>query len=363
MLQLVDIEGRFLGDPDDPGPDRELCRHLFSSMLYLRTFDEEVLALQRAGRIRFCNPSTGQEASQIGSAAALSPEDWVFPSYRVAGVYLYRKGSPLPLLHQLYGNARDLSRGTQLPMHFGDREARFLSVSSPIGTQITQAVGLSLGCMLRGEPEVAIAYFGDGATSSNDFHAALNFAGVFRTPTIFYCENNQYALSVPVSRQTASESLASKGAAYGVPSLQIDGNDVLAVYEAVQQAAERARRGEGPTFLEAVTYRLGLHSSSDDPRLYRPSEEEELWKPKDPVLRMRKLLNRMGWWSAAWEQEVRQGHLWEIRTAVLEAESQPGPEPESLFDHVYAEPTPGLRAQRRLLAELGKDGGSDARIF
>jgi pyruvate dehydrogenase E1 component alpha subunit len=362
MLQLVDIDGHFLGDPD-PGPDRELCRHLFSSMLYLRTFDEEVLSIQRAGRIRFCNPSTGQEASQIGSAAALSPDDWVFPSYRVAGVYLYRKGSPLALLNQLYGNAQDLSRGTQLPMHFGDRGARFLSVSSPIGTQITQAVGLSLGCRLQGEPVVAIAYFGDGATSSNDFHAALNFAGVFRTPTIFYCENNQYALSVPVSRQTASESLAAKGAAYGVPGLRIDGNDVLAVYEAVRQAAERARRGEGPTLLEAVTYRLGLHSSSDDPHLYRSSEEEEIWKPRDPVLRLRRLLDRRGWWSAAWEEEVQLGQVREIRAAILEAERQPQPEPESLFDHVYAESTPGLNAQRRLLAELRADGEGDGRIF
>lgn len=351
-LRLVDPEGCFVGDPATK-PDRALCLDLFAHMLYLRAFDERVLALQRAGRIRFCNPSTGQEANQIGTAAALAAQDWVFPSYRVAGVYLYRKRSPLPLLHQLYGNAADLSRGLQLPMHFGDAKARFMSVSSPIGSQITQAVGLAMGMSLQGKSAISIAYFGDGATSSNDFHAGLNLAGVFAAPTIFYCENNGYALSVPVSRQTAAPSLAAKGAAYGVEAVRIDGNDVLAVYHATRQAAERARSGGGPTLIEAVTYRVGLHSSSDDPTLYRPPEEAEPWALKDPIERCRRFLDRGGWLAAGWEKETREGQRRELEAAIEEAESQPLPPPSSLFEHVWADPPPpGLAAQARIAAEL-----------
>ena len=346
MLQLINLEGEFIADAALK-PERELCRDLFQWMIHVRTFDTEVLALQRAGRISFCNPSTGQEANQIGSAFALSPEDWVFPSYRVAGVYLFRKGSPLALLDQLYGNARDLSRGRQLPMHFGDRSVNFMSVSSPVGTQITQAVGLSLAAQVTGESIVAISYFSDGGTSTNDFHAGLNLAGVLRTPTIFYCENNQYALSVPLRKQTASASIAAKAAAYGITGLQIDGNDVLAVYTAVRDAVTQARNGGGPTLLEAITYRQGLHSSSDEPYLYRTAQEEQSWRANDPITRCRLFLQREGWWSAEWEDAIQREQLAGLRLAIAEAEQQPPPAPESLFEDVWAEMTPRLRAQLR----------------
>jgi 2-oxoisovalerate dehydrogenase E1 component alpha subunit len=352
-LGFLDTDGNL---PIGPCPqcvhDRELCAQLFSYMLRLRIFDQQVLALQRAGRILFCNPNTGEEAAQIGSAAALQPGDWVFPSYRVAGVYLYRKQSPLLLLHQLYANARDLSQGNQLPMHFGDKEACFLSVSSPIGTQITQAVGFSLGAKLKRSRVVAIAYFGDGASSCNDFHGGLNLAGVLNTPTIFFCVNNQYALSLPVAKQTASETLAAKGASYGIRSEQVDGNDVVAVYDAVQRAAEHARNGGGPVLIEAVTYRMGLHSSSDDPYLYRSREEEERWKPRDPLLRFRRFLQRRGWWSTEWEDGLMRNYTEEMQAAILEAEVQPGARPANLFENVYAEPTPALQSQRRAAAAI-----------
>jgi TPP-dependent pyruvate/acetoin dehydrogenase alpha subunit len=350
MIQLINLKGEFIGDTALK-PERDVCRELFRWMLYVRTFDTEVLSLQRAGRISFCNPSTGQEANQIGSALALSPEDWIFPSYRVAGVYLFRKGSPLALLNQLYGNACDLSRGRQLPMHFGDRSVNFVSVSSPVGTQITQAVGLSFAMKVTKQPVVAIAYFSDGGTSTNDFHAGLNLAGVLRTPTIFYCENNQYALSVPLRRQTASESIAVKGAAYGVTSWQVDGNDVLAVYTSVRRAAEQARSGGGPVLLEAITYRQGLHSSSDEPALYRTAEEEEHWKPNDPILRCRQFLQNEGWWSADWEDDIQEEQLASMRMAIDEAERNPPPAPDSLFEDVWAELTPRLEAQRRRFRE------------
>lgn len=349
MFRLIDIEGELAGDPALV-PDERTCRELFRWMLYVRTFDSEVLALQRAGRISFCNPSTGQEANQIGTAAALAPGDWVFPSYRVAGVYLYRKGSPLPLLNQLYGNSRDLSRGRQLPMHFGDRSVNFVSVSSPVGTQITQAVGLSHAARLRKLPIVAIAYFGDGATSTNDFHAGLNLAGVLKTPTVFYCENNQYAFSVPLHRQTASESIAVKGVAYGVRSVRVDGNDAFAVRAATLEAVESAREGEGPVLIEAVTYRRGLHSSADDPALYRSTEEVEAWEANDPVSRCREFLRRRGWWSAEWEDEVTSEQTEEVRRAADEAEAQPPPPPESMFEDVWAVMPKRLEDQLRSIS-------------
>jgi 2-oxoisovalerate dehydrogenase E1 component alpha subunit len=349
MIQCIDAEGNFAGDGDRP--DKDCCLDLFRWMLYVRIFDEEVLSLQRAGRISFCNPSTGQEANQIGSAAALSLEDWVFPSYRVAGVYLYRRRSPLPLLNQLYGNANDLSRGRQLPMHFGDKSVNFVSVSSPVGTQITQAVGLSFAAKLKAKPIIAIAYFSDGGTSTNDFHAGLNLAGVLKTPTIFYCENNQYALSVPIHRQTASVSIAAKGAAYGIESLQVDGNDVLAVYTTVRRIAESLRRGGGPVLVEAITYRQGLHSSSDEPSLYRTANEEEEWKKKDPIQRCRKFLQKQGWWSAGWEAEAHEEQLTTMRNAIREAEEAPAPTPDSLFEDVWARMPARLMAQRRRFSE------------
>jgi TPP-dependent pyruvate/acetoin dehydrogenase alpha subunit len=355
MLQLINHEGDFVADPSRK-PNQKLCQELFRWMLYVRTFDTEVLNLQRAGRISFCNPSTGQEANQIGSAFALSLDDWVLPSYRVAGVYLFRKGSPVTLLNQLYGNAQDLSRGRQLPMHFGDKTVNFVSVSSPIGTQITQAVGVSLAAKLTRQPVVAIAYFSDGGTSTNDFHAGLNFAGVMRTPTIFYCENNQYAFSVPVHRQTASESISTKGAAYGVANEQIDGNDVLAVYTAVSRAVDLARTGGGPTLIESITYRKGPHSSSDDPSRYRSAEEEKEWSVKDPILRCRKFLQKEGWWSSEWEDQLHREQIDSMKLAIEEAEANPPPTPDSLFENVWSITTPRLEAQReKLLRELDRN--------
>lgn len=351
MLQLINLEGDFIAGPNLK-PDRELCREMFRWLLYVRNFDTEVLKLQRAGRISFCNPSTGQEANQVGTAFALSSDDWVVPSYRVAGVYLYRRKSPLPLLNQLYGNDCDLSRGRQLPMHFGDKASKFVSVSSPIGTQITQAVGLSLAAKLKKHPVIAIAYFSDGGTSTNDFHAGLNLAGVLQTPTIFYCENNQYAMSVPFHRQTASESIAVKGVAYGIKSMQVDGNDVLAVYTAASEAANRARKGGGPTLIEAITYRRGPHSSSDEPSLYRSAEEEASWTTNDPIERCRKFLQKEEWWSDEWEEEMHREQLAQIEQAIEEAEHNPPPPAESLFEDVWAAMPQRLQAQRRSALEM-----------
>jgi 2-oxoisovalerate dehydrogenase E1 component alpha subunit len=346
MLRFLDVDGNLLA-ATPAAHDQALSLELFRWMLYVQAFDSAALSLQRWGKISFCNPTTGEEAGQIGSACALSDTDWVFPSYRVPGVYLYRKKSPLPLFHQLFGTTEDLSRGRQMPMHFGDAAARFFSVSSPVGTQITQAAGWAYAARLRNDAAIAIAYFGDGATSTNDFHAGLNLAGVLRVPAVFYCSNNQYALSTPLRRQTAAASIATKALAYGIEGVQVDGNDVLAVYTATREAAERCRCGHGPVLIEAVTYRLGPHSSTDNPGFYRAASEEASWRAANPIQRFRRFLERQGWWSSGWEETVRSEQDFALRQSIAIAERSPRPAPETLFQDVYSEPEERLERQCR----------------
>jgi len=315
-------------------------------MALARALDERAIALQRQGRIGFYAPHAGQEATLVGSALALEPDDWVFPAYRELSVALVRGASLQSIVDQLFGNADDLSKGRQMPNHFAFRDQHFVSASSPIGTQIPQAVGAALAARYRREPVVTIAYFGDGATSSSDFHAGLNFAGVFHAPTIFLCQNNQFAISFPRDRQTKSATLAVKAEAYGFPGVVVDGNDVRAVYAAVRTARARALAGDGPTLIEAQVYRLGPHSTSDDPRRYRPDAEVAAARERDPVHRLKTELVNAGLWD-----EARDAALWEevratIAGAVARAEQVPPVDPLSLFDDVVAERSARLEEQR-----------------
>jgi 2-oxoisovalerate dehydrogenase E1 component alpha subunit len=315
-------------------------------MVLARTVDERCLTLQRQGRIGFYVPMQGHEAAQIGSALALERDDWVFPAYRELGVALVR-GVPLPvLLDQFFGNAADILKGRQMPNHYGYRRARYVTASSPVGTQISHAVGAAMAAKFRGDRVVTVSYFGDGGTSSNDFHAGMNFAGVFRAPTVFFWQNNQWAISLPRERQTRSETLAQKAQAYGFPGAVVDGNDLGAVYRAVREARERALRGEGPTLIEAQVYRLGPHSTSDDPRRYRTDEELAKWREKDPVARLKQDLLRAGRLT---EDEDR--GLWErarerVAAEIRRAEEAGPVDPVTLFDDVYATPPPNLLEER-----------------
>ncbi len=260
---------------------------LYRTMVLVRSVDERCLSLQRQGRIGFYVPLQGQEAAQVGCATALEADDWIFPAYRELGVALVR-GVPLQrLLDQFIGNSGDTLKGRQMPNHYGYREYNFVTASSPVGTQITHAVGAAMAIQRRGHRRITISFFGDGTTSSNDFHAGLNFAGVFQTPTVFFCQNNQWAISLPRERQTKSETIAQKADAYGFPGVVVDGMDLPAVYRAVREARERALAGQGPTLIEAQVYRLGPHSTSDDPRRYRTDAEFAEWKSKDPLARMK----------------------------------------------------------------------------
>ncbi|MCS6797188.1 MAG: thiamine pyrophosphate-dependent enzyme [Myxococcota bacterium] len=329
----------------DPRLGVEMERRLYTAMVRTRIVDQQLERLQRQGRIGFHIGSLGEEACILGSVAAFREQDWIFPCYREFGALLWR-GMPLQrYVDNMYGNANDPVKGRQMPDHYTGRPYRFGSVSSPIGTQITQAVGFGWAARLRRDPIAVGVYFGDGATSSNDFHTGMNFAGVFRAPVVFLLRNNRWAISVPVERQSASRTLADKGIAYGVRAVRCDGNDALATYAVVREAVERAARGEGPTLVEMLTYRLGGHSTSDDPRAYRAQDEVEAWRRTDPLVRMRRRLEALGAWSEADEQRWRAEVEAELRACIETAERTPPPALSSMFDDVYAQRPWHLREQ------------------
>jgi 2-oxoisovalerate dehydrogenase E1 component alpha subunit len=348
MLQVIAEDGAPATHEAPPLEEAALLE-LYRVMVLTRTLDDRALQLQRQGRIGFYVPSTGQEGSHVGAAFALAKDDWVFPSYRDPGVALLRGVPVVELVHQCYGNARDNTRGRQMPVHYSFRKAGFVSVSSPIATQIVQAAGAATAMKIRKEPRVALTFFGDGATSANDFHTGMNFAGVFQAPCVFVCENNGWAISVPLQGQTASRTIAAKAEAYGMPGVRVDGNDVLAVYSAARQAVERARAGRGPTLIESVTFRMGPHSSSDDPKRYRDPALCEAWSKKDPIDRFRQHLERRGVLSAARDGKIRQACKAEVEAAIEEAEKTGPPAVSTLFDDVFAERTAQLAEQHEAL--------------
>ncbi len=345
---LVAIRGDGSVDPAlDPALRNEDLLLLFRKMLLLRALDEKAVNLQRSGRIAFFVPSTGQEAMEIGSGFALKEGDWIFPSYRDHGAALTR-GYPLSAIAgQLFGNASDAMKGRQMPNHWCDRSIHLVSVSSPVATQLPQAVGAAYAAKLRGEKVAVIAYFGDGGSSTGAFHVAMNFAGVYKTPTVFFCGNNQYAISLPASRQTASESIAGKADAYGFGGVRVDGNDVLAVCKVTRDAAARARAGGGPTLIEAVTYRMGPHSTSDDPARYRPEAEVAEWAKRDPIRRFAAHLRKAGVLDEPSEEAYAEEAREEVARAVKECERAPPVPPESLVEDVYAEMPWHLVEQRK----------------
>jgi pyruvate dehydrogenase E1 component alpha subunit len=331
----------------DPALRNEDLLFLFRKMLLLRALDEKAVNLQRSGRIGFYVPCAGQEAAEIGSGFALKEGDWIFPSYRDHGAALLR-GYPLSsIVGHLFCNASDPILGRQMPNHWCDPSIHLVSVSSPVATQLPQAVGAAYAAKLRGEKVAVIAYFGDGGSSTGAFHVAMNFAGVYRTPTVFFCSNNQYAISVPFSRQTASDSIAEKAAAYGFSGVRVDGNDLLAVYQATRDALEKARSGGGPTLLEAITYRMGPHSTADDPSRYRSEEEVAAWEKKDPVRRVATYLERLGLLDEKGAEGFAEEAREEVARVVKECEGAPPVPKESLVTDVYSDVPWHLAEQRK----------------
>lgn len=338
--------------------DSDLVKRMYVAMVRARLLDERLTKLQRQGRIGFHVGAEGEEAAIIASAAAMRPQDWLFPCYREVAAALWR-GLPLQTyIDNMFGNANDVPKGRQMPDHVTGRDAHYVSVTAPIGTQITQAVGFGWAAKLKGQDTVTGAYFGDGATSANDFHAAMTFAGVFRSPTVFLLRNNGWAISVPAAQQTAAERLSDKAVGYGVPVVRVDGNDALAVYKVTDDAVQRAARGEGPTLIELLTYRAGAHTTSDDPSAYREADEVSQQRERDPLSRLRLYLESVGAWSASDQEATEAALAEELKACVEKAEQAPPPSIESMFEDVYehmpkhlfeqqAECVSGPRARKR----------------
>ncbi len=351
VLEKFSVEGLSILDPEghaDPELEPKIpapqLKRIFQDMLLAREFDARSIAMQRQGRLGTYAPATGQEAIPIAVSAALEPGDWAAPSFREHGLFLSRGIKPSTLFLFFMGS----EEGNRLPRRF-----RTLPFCVPCATQVLHAVGLAMAAKYKKDPAVVATFFGDGSTSEGDFHEALNFAGVYRTPNLFICQNNQWAISTGREAQTASATLAQKALAYGLPGLQVDGNDVLAVYAATREAADRARSGGGPTLLECLTYRLGVHTTSDDPSRYRREAEVEAWQAKDPILRFEKYLLAQGILQDGDRQRWTAEFGEQLKAAAAEAEEIcRNLSPDEMFTYMYAELPEFLKAEREEVLSL-----------
>jgi len=366
LVRVLDDEGAAVG-PWAPALQRaELLQGLWYMRL-TRLMDERLLKAQRQGKITFYVPSTGEEAVAVGQAMALLPGDMLFPSYRNQGMHLARGRSAVELMCQCLSNSRDMCKGRQLPVMYHWREGNIFSVSGNLATQLPQAVGWAMAANIKGESHIAAAWTGEGATAEADFHHALTFAAVYQAPVILNVVNNQWAISSSQGLAGGeSATFAARGPGYGVAGLRVDGNDLLALYAVTQWAAERARRGFGPTLIESVTYRAGPHSSSDDPTRYRPREEAASFPLGDPIERLSRHLAHSFGWTAAEDAQQQSRAVAEIEQCWQEAlragalSDGPRPDPQSLFDDVFASTTAQLERQRRLLAQLSPPAGTSS---
>ena len=345
LVQILDEHGH-ADKAKLPDLSAAALLRMFEGMLLSRMLDEQFLPLQRQGRISHYFEARGQEAGPIAGAEAILKTDYFVQGLREGTAAIYR-GLPLAkYVAQILGTVHDVGRGRQMPCHVCSAEIRHVSTSSSVASQIPHAVGIAWAAKIRKESTVALCFFGDGATSEDDFHAGLNFAGVYKAPVVFVCQNNQWAISTKVTAQTQSETLAVKGLAYAVPSLRVDGNDVLAMYSAIESAVDKARSGSGPSFIEAVTYRLGAHSSADDPTHYRDESEHKAWQGRDPLLRFATWLDNQKILSTETQAAMR-GRIGDaIRAAIASEEGAGSPPLASLFEDVVARPTWLLEEQK-----------------
>jgi len=336
LLQVISEDGVVNRKLEPKLSSKELL-DIYEKMLLSRLVDEKAINLQRAGRLGTYTSCLGHEATQVGSTFALNESDWIFPLYRDVGVVIARGVTPLELFNRFLGNSMDPMKGRDLPIFGAWRAHHIVSNAGPIASNLSPAVGLAMAARYRKDPLVSIVFFGDGATSSGEFHVAMNFAGVFRAPTLFVCENNQYAISLPVERQTASKTIAMKAYAYGFDGVRVDGNDALAVYKAVSEARENALRGNGPTLIECLTYRLSEHSTADDSRRYRKEEEISRWKRREPLVRFKLYLEKKGIWDDDEDSFLRHKLETKVNSALREAERNPPTSEDTLLTDVFGE--------------------------
>lgn len=352
IRQVIDAEGNLTGDLPDPDLHEAQLSSLYQMLVLVRAIDDRGWTLQRSGRVEFWIPHRGLEAVHIGATLAFDDKDWIFLGYRHPGSMLMRGVPLVQMFAQFFGRANEPLKGRRLPTLMGDRRANIVPMTTQVGSYVPHACGAAWAAKIKGDDTRFLTFFGDGSTSRGEFHSALNFAGVHKPPVVFMCENNGWAVTTPTELQTASETFAEKGDAYGVRNLRVDGNDPLAVYSVTKESRDLLP-DEGATLIEAITYRMGYHTTSDNPDLYRTPEEVAAWKPWCPLIRMRKYLENRGLWD-----EGRETALWakcksDIDVAVKAAEAMPLPDPSTMFDDTFEKPTWMLEEQRQqLLAEL-----------
>ena len=343
MFQILDADGKLVNEDALPDFSDEELKELMTRMVYTRIFDQRAISINRQGRLGFYAPVAGQEASMIGSQYALEKQDWILPGYRDIP-QIYYHGVPMS---QLFLWSRGHFQGGQMP-----EGVRVMMPQIIIGAQITQAAGVAMGLEKNEEEAIAITYTGDGGSSQGDFYEGINFAGAFNVPAVFVIQNNQFAISVPAEQQTAAETLAQKAVAAGIHGVQVDGMDVLAVYEATKEARKRALEGNGPTLIETVSYRYGPHSmSGDDPTRYRTSEEDNKWEERDPLVRFRKYLEEKNLWTEEEEDKVVEQAKEDIKAEIKKADEAPKQKVTDLIDIMGEELPQNLQEQRKKYEE------------
>ncbi len=344
-LKILTQDGSVYKNAALPDIDQALATKTYKALAFHRVLDERMVASQRQGRLSFYMTALGEEAASVGGAAGLQDQDMIMAQYREQGALIFRGFALEDFMNQMFSNEKDLGKGRQMPIHYGSSALNYMTISSPLGTQIPQAAGYAYGQKLKGEDAVTICYFGEGAASEGDFHAGLNMAAVHKAPVIFFCRNNGYAISTPSDEQYKGNGIASRGVGYGIKTIRIDGNDILAVIKAVQTARKYALAENAPVIIEAMSYRLGAHSTSDDPSGYRTKEEEAKWQAHDPISRMKSWMLEQNWWTEEQETELFERLREEILAAVKVAEKVLKPPVEDLITDVYDTPIPRLQKQ------------------
>ncbi len=350
-LSLLQADGSLVAGARQPGLGQELAEKIYRDMVYIRLLDERMVAAQRQGRLSFYITCTGEEAAVGGTIAAFSEDDMVMGQYREQVALRFRGFTTEQFMNQLFSNADDLGKGRQMPVHYGCRALNFMTIRSPLATQIPQAAGYAYGQKLAGNRACTLCYFGDGAASEGDFHAGLNMAAVLKSPVVFVVRNNGYAISTPSTEQYASDGIAPRGVAYGIKTIRVDGNDFLAVYAAAVEARKIAVEQQQPVLIEAMTFRLGAHSTSDDPSGYRSPKEEEKWRQKDPLHRMKNWLIKQQWWDQSRDEALYKESRSEILVELKLAEKRPKPAVKELINDVYKTPPPHLVEQLKSLED------------